>query len=536
MKARLLSVGEALIAVLEANGVDVVFGIPGVHTVELYRGLAASRIRHITPRHEQAAGFMADGYARVSRRPGVCLLITGPGLTNALTPVAQARADSVPLLLITGVNRRRSLGHGRGHLHEVPDQVALTRSLTVFSHTLLDADDLPDVMARAFGILGSVRPGPVHIEIPTDVMATRIEYTPRPTVVPTRPAPDPAAISAATQLCLTSKRPAIVLGGGARKAALALPALAERLDAPVITTVNARGLLGGHELEVPASPSLAEVRQLIGDSDLVIALGTEMGPTDFDMYEDGGFPAMAELIRVDIDAAQLVRGPRASVAIAASTEHAVNAMLSALPTEAAQKNGADRAATTRRGVLESLPPSQRQQVEFLRTITNTFSDCIIVGDSTQPVYAGNFYCEIGPDGRWFNSATGYGALGYGPPAAIGAALAAPEKPVVCIVGDGGMQFALSELGSAADARTPVIFCIWNNDGYHEIENYMNEKGIVPIGVNPTPPDFIQVARAYGLAAEKLSSFDLLQSVLRRLHASKRPALIELREQLPVGIE
>lgn len=529
MTMRSLTVGEALIAILEARGVDVVFGIPGVHTVELYRGLAASRIRHVTPRHEQAAGFMADGYARVSGRPGVCLLITGPGLTNALTPIAQARADSVPLLIITGVNSRRSLGHQRGALHEVPDQLSLTRSLTVFSHTLLDPDDLADVMARAFAMLNSVRPGPIHIEIPTDVMAARVEYIPRPTVYPTRPGADPVAISVAAQLCETSKQPAIVLGGGARPAAAALPALAERLNAPVVTTVNARGLLGGHALEVPASPSLPAVRRLLGDSDLVIAIGTEMGSTDFDMYEDGRFPRLSRLIRVDIDAAQLARGPHASVAITASADQVVNALLTALPRNIGRPAGADRAAAARRAVIESLSASQRRHIQFLKTIAKTLPDCIIVGDSTQPVYAGNFYCEICSEGRWFNAATGYGALGYGPPAAIGAALAAPGQPVVCIVGDGGLQFALSELGTAADANTPVIFCVWNSDGYREIENYMNDNGIIPVGVKPTPPNFVQLAGAYGVAGEKLPSVEMLQQVLQRLYAGKRPALIELHE-------
>ncbi|MEP4560243.1 MAG: thiamine pyrophosphate-binding protein, partial [Nitratireductor sp.] len=127
------TVGEALVRLLEAHGVDTVFGIPGVHTIELYRGLAGSPIRHVTPRHEQAAGFMADGYARATGRPGVALLITGPGLTNAITAIAQARADSVPMLVISGVNRLDSLGRGLGHLHELPDQRALMRSVCLMS-------------------------------------------------------------------------------------------------------------------------------------------------------------------------------------------------------------------------------------------------------------------------------------------------------------------------------------------------------------------------------------------------------------------
>src|SRR3954452_8997087 len=141
-----MTLGEVLIALLEAHGVDTVFGIPGVHTVELYRGLARSRIRHITPRHEQGAGFMADGYARVSGRPGVAFVITGPGLTNTITAMGQARADSVPMLVISGVNAKPTLGRGHGHLHELPDQRGMMEKVALFSHRIEDAAELPAVL------------------------------------------------------------------------------------------------------------------------------------------------------------------------------------------------------------------------------------------------------------------------------------------------------------------------------------------------------------------------------------------------------
>lgn len=534
MSGGMQTVGEALIDCLAANGVEIVFGIPGVHTVELYRGLARSTIRHITPRHEQGAGFMADGYARVTGKPGVCLLITGPGLTNALTAMAQARADSVPLLVITGVNARRSLGHQRGALHELPDQLAMTRTLTGFSHTLLEPADLPDVMAHAFAILGSTRPGPVHIEIPVDVMAERIERTSPRTAIFTRPCADAALIGKAAELCAAAERPVIILGGGAKAAAPMLAGLAERLDAPAITTVNARGLLAGHDLLVPASPSLPTARQLLADADLVLALGTEMGPTDYDMYEDGQFPTLGNLVRVDIDAAQLARGPAPRLAILSSVESAVARLLAALPGEPARHAGATRAARSRQAIRDGLSGKLRREIGVIELIREALPGCVMVGDSTQLVYAGNLYCEIDRPGGWFNSATGYGALGYAPAAAIGAALGAPGVPVVCIVGDGGIQFSLAELGSAVDAGAPVIFLVWNNNGYGEIETYMRGAGIEPVGVKPTPPDFQRAAEAYGLIAEKLSRLEDLPASLRHAHVSRRTALIELHESLVHG--
>ena len=163
--------GEVLVRLLEAYGVDTVFGIPGVHTVELYRGLPATRIRHVTPRHEQGAGFMADGYARVSGKPGVCFIITGPGMTNILTAMGQAYADSIPMLVISSVNRTEQLAMGQGRLHELPSQQAVVAGVAAFSHTLpRTRASCREVLARAFALFASARPRPVHIEIPIDVI------------------------------------------------------------------------------------------------------------------------------------------------------------------------------------------------------------------------------------------------------------------------------------------------------------------------------------------------------------------------------
>ncbi|NWE72956.1 hypothetical protein HX857_30035, partial [Pseudomonas gingeri] len=162
--------GEVLVKLLEGYGVEQVFGIPGVHTVELYRGLASSSIEHVTPRHEQGAGFMADGYARTSGKPGVCFIITGPGMTNITTAMGQAYADSIPMLVISSVQSRNQLGGGRGKLHELPNQGTLVAGVAAFSHTLMSAAELPAVLARAFALFQAGRPRPVHIEIPLDVL------------------------------------------------------------------------------------------------------------------------------------------------------------------------------------------------------------------------------------------------------------------------------------------------------------------------------------------------------------------------------
>jgi acetolactate synthase-1/2/3 large subunit len=519
------TVGEALISLLEAHGVDTVFGIPGVHTVELYRGLAASTIRHVTPRHEQGAAFMADGYARASGRPVVAFVITGPGLTNAITAMAQARADSSPVLVVSSVNQRAALGKGLGFLHELPDQRGLMRTVALSSERVEDPAGLQPAMERAFALLTSGRPGPVHIEIPLDVMALPAPAL-RP-VAPTRPAtaPDAGALEKAASMLSGARRPLILAGGGARHAGSALRALAERIDAPVVTTTNGRGLLHGHPLGVHASPSLRSVRRLMAEADVVIAAGTEFGPTDYDMYADGGFVLPPVLIRIDIDQAQLDRRG-ATLPIRADSAAAL-ATLAGLVESRRGNDGAERAGAARKAAWNDLEAYMRDQVAAVEAIRDALPGALIVGDSTQPVYAANLWYDHDRPGGWFNAATGYGALGFGAPAAIGAALAVPDAPVVCLTGDGGLQFTLAELGSALDARAPVIFVVWNNRGYREIETSMRDAGVEPVGVSPAPPDFVAVARAYGLAAERIEGVADLPVALKRARALAAPALIEI---------
>ncbi|MGD9912788.1 MAG: 5-guanidino-2-oxopentanoate decarboxylase [Rhizobiaceae bacterium] len=523
------TLGEALIRLLEAHGVDTVFGIPGVHTVELYRGLAGSRIRHVTPRHEQGAGFMADGYARASGRPGVAFVITGPGLTNTLTAMAQARADSVPMLVISGVNATATLGKGLGYLHELPDQRGMTAKVALTSERVTEAAQLPGALSRAFALFASARPGPVHIEIPLDIMGLPAGDLAATASNAAPPRPDAAQVAEAARLLGAAARPLILAGGGAKASDAALTALAERLDAPVVTTANGRGLLHRHPLGVQASPSLKSVRALLAESDAVLAAGTEFGPTDYDMYADGGFVLPDTLIRIDVGADQIERRP-ATIGMHTSCQAALPAILAALPARAA-RDGAARAERTRRAAwaeIAGLGPAMHLQAQAVEAIRDALPGVIIVGDSTQPVYAANLYYDHDRPGRFFNAATGYGALGYGPPAAIGAAIAVPDAPVVCLTGDGGFQFTLAEIGAAVEANAPVIYLVWNNRGYREIEISMRDVGVEPVGVSPLPPDFTKIADAYGVPAEKVSADPAaIGAALKRARARGGVALVEI---------
>jgi len=518
------TVGQALVLSLAQRGVDVVFGIPGVHTIELYRGLANSGIRHVTARHEQGLGFMADGYARVSGRPGVAFVITGPGVTNILTAMAQARADSVPMLVVSSVNARESLARGLGYLHELPDQQALMAQVALTSERIEMPSDVGPALDRAFATMLSGRPGPVHIEVPLDVLQLPAGSLSPPAQLPATPMPKFKELEAATFRLEVARRCVILAGGGARRAEAALARLAEMLDAPVVQTINARGMMSGHPLTVAASPSLEAVRALMLDADQILTVGTEIGPTDYDMYGRGGLPDLSQMIRIDIDRTQLNKH-RTAVGLHGDAGEVLTT-LAEMVTREPTNFGAARARQAVDGALEEVGPEIRAQIMMVQTIRDALPGSVIVGDSTAPVYAGNLIYEHDRSGGWFNAATGYGALGYAPGAAVGAALAAEGRSVVCLIGDGGLQFSPGELMTAVDEALPIIFVVWNNYGFNEIALAMRRAGVPVLGCDPKPPRHDQLAMAYrmpfiSVAPEPAALCEVLKQ------SSEGPKLIEI---------
>ncbi|WP_119390313.1 5-guanidino-2-oxopentanoate decarboxylase [Taklimakanibacter lacteus] len=521
--------GEHLVKLLEAYGVETIFGIPGVHTVELYRGLEATNIRHVTPRHEQGAGFMADGYARSCGKPGVCFIITGPGMTNIATAMGQAYADSIPMLVISSVNDTSHLGMGQGRLHELPSQRNLIAGVAAFSHTLLYPGQLPEVLARAFAVFTSARPRPVHIEIPLDVITARMEGPAKAWTLPSRPAPDPTLIAEAAKLLAAAKSPLIIAGGGACDAAQGLQKLAEKLDAPVFTTINGKGVLPpGHSLALAGNLGMEVAQDELAQSDVVLAIGTEFGETE--MYPEARpIHIKGKLIRIDIDPLQLVNQLQADIALFADSALAVQALNDALGKHDAKGGkGEARAAALRRKVVAGLWPACTIHGRLLAAITRALPDVVIAGDQTEPVYAANQTYEAPRPRSYFNSSTGYGTLGYGLPAAIGAKLGQPARPSVCLIGDGGLQFSLPELASAVEAQVPVAVVIWNNTGYGEIKAYMRDRQIPEIGVDIYTPDFVTIAKGLGCEAARPADMATLHDELVKSAKRKVPTIIEIR--------
>ena len=522
------TLGQYLAGALAAAGVRHVFGIPGVHNLELYRGLEGTSLRHITGRHEQGLGFMADGYARVSGRPGVCFTISGPGLSNIATALGQAYGDSIPLLVISSQNRRGEAGSGRGFLHELPDQRALARAVTAASFAIEDPGELPAALAQAYAIFGAARPRPVYIEIPLDVLAADASGLALPAVFCRAPVADASGLEAAARLLRGARRAVILAGGGAIRAAPELRRLVEHLGAPLVMTTNARGILPSeHPLAVSLSPSLDPVRALIAAADVVLAVGTEIGPTDYDMYSVSEFPNPANLIRIDIEAAQLTRSAIPRVGLCGEAAQTLRLLLEHDLGAPRGEVGAAAAAAARQQCMAGLSPVVQGHIRLLELIRDTLPTAVLVGDSTQLVYAGNLAYAAASPGSWFNSATGYGTLGYALPASTGAGLAAPERPIVCLVGDGGLQFTLGELAVLRDVDAWTAIIVWNNRGYGEIRSSMIAVGIRPEGVDVLPPDFALLAAAYGYAHRLIETPAALAEALRDFGRRRQVIVLEL---------
>lgn len=529
------TLGQRLPRLLRDYGFDTVFGIPGVHTAEMYRGLPDSGLRHVTPRHEQGAGFMADGYARASGRPAACFVITGPGVTNILTAMGQAYSDSAPMLVISSVTETAGLGRGQGRLHELPDQSALAAGVAAFSQTIAQPGELPAALARAGEGFASARPRPVHIEIPLDVLAIPAEgLAPQP-FARERPAPDPDAIAKAAALLRGAARPFVVLGGGSVDAAGEAQEMIDRLGALTALTIAAKGVLpAGHALSLGSRLPQAPVLTALRDADVVLAVGTELAETDTLLFSQR-LDLRGQVIRIDIDSSQLQRNAPAAVAIHADAGLAMAALSKALADHSANTGSQHRRAKALRTAADAtLPDAYRVHGRLLDRIADVQPGVILVGDSTQPVYGGNLTYEARQPRCYFNSSTGYGTLGYGLPAAIGAKLARPDRPVAAIVGDGGLLFTIAELATAVELELALPIVVWNNQGYGEIRRCMDEREIPWTGVELYTPDLQAIARGFGCLTERTPTLERFAAALRRAFAANLPMLIEIDEAMALG--
>jgi 5-guanidino-2-oxopentanoate decarboxylase len=520
------SIGRYVVELLSANGINTVFGIPGVHNLELYRGLAASDMGHVLVRHEQGAGFAADGYARITGRAAAAFTISGPGLTNILTPAAQAYSDSIPMLVVATTPVRASLGQQWGVLHELRSQEALAGWVFGVARRAATAEDVRDHLRVCFRSLRTGRPRPAYLEIPLDVLSETTDlYAERFADPLPLPAP-PGVLARAADWLAEAERPVIVAGGGARESGAELRAIVERLGCPLVTTAAGKGLLP-HEHPANLGTSLhhAGVQELVCDADVVLAVGTELGETD--LYNALKLELRGRVIRIDIDP-QLCDRYTVDLPIYADAKASLGSLLEALPTRARPTSAAaGRVADLRAQIDGALDRQARGWQRALEAIRAALpSDAAVFTDMTQIAYFGNYAFPVDAPRRWFHP-SGYGALGYALPAAIGAKIGSPARAIAALAGDFGLQFTLGELMTAVEAGLSIPVIVWNNSALGQIRDDMVAAGIPPTDVVARNPDFVALARACGAGAVRARDASQLTEAVRIALGAPGPTLIEV---------
>jgi acetolactate synthase-1/2/3 large subunit len=525
--------GQALVAALVAHGVDTVFGIPGTHNLEIYRHLATQGVRHVSPRHEQGAGYAADGYARSSGRPGVAVVTSGPAVLNAAAAVGQAYSDSVPVLVVSPGLPVRHPGLGNGLLHETKDQSGAMAAVAAASIRATSVAEIPLAVAQAFAIMTSGRPRPVHLEVPLDVLGESGDVT---VPVPVRSAPSAAPateVAAAVALLAEASRPVLLVGGGARGAADAVRRTAERLGAPVVTTTNGKGVLPeDHPLALGAGIHLPAVRDLVAEADVVLAVGTELAPSDL-WY--GPLPVDGRLVRIDIDPVGVLTNALPARALVGDAALTLEAVLALLPDRAADARDAERAAAWRARKAENAAAEGAEWLPVIDALAKVLPrETVVAGDSAMVCYYGAIanLPVHGPGS--FLYPTGFGTLGYGLPAAVGAKVASPDTPVLALLGDGGVMFTIAELATAADLRLPLPIVVVDNAGYGEIRNEMIERADPVHAVTLPSPDFAALGRALGCHGVTLHDPADLADAVREAFAADRATVIHLHHADPAA--
>ncbi|MFM0662948.1 thiamine pyrophosphate-dependent enzyme [Paraburkholderia sediminicola] len=523
--------GGALVAGLLDHGIDTVFGLPGAQTYGLFDAmhLAGPKLNVIGGRHEQTCAYMAFGYARSTGRPGVFSVVPGPGVLNASAALLNAFSANEPMLLLTGQVPTMFLDRGRGHLHEMPDQLGTLRKIVKWADRIATPATARSQVAQAFQQMRSGRRGPAALEMPWDVFRAKATVA-NPGVMPLLPAPpvDDDQIERAAKLVAAAHRPMIFVGSGAIEAADAIRELAEMLDAPVVPFRSGRGVVSS---EHPLGSNIAEAYPLWEQTDLAIGIGTRM---EIPAWRWSYSPPGQKVIRIDIDPAEMRRSPP-DVAVVSDAKPAVEALIAAINRTAFSRTPGrlDEIVRTAGQVKQAIADQIQPQLSYIQMLRQVLPrDGILVDEMCQVGYAAWYGFPVyGP--RTFISSGYQGNLGYGFPTALGVKAAHPDRAVVAIAGDGGFMFGAQELATAVQYRLGVVVVIFNNNSFGNVLRDQTEQfeGRV-IGSRLVNPDFVRFAESFGVGAERVSSPDAFKLALERALADGGPRLIEVKMGSP----
>src|SRR3954452_21603914 len=519
-----ISGGEAIVEGLVAHGVDTVFGLPGAQIYGLFDAFQQAQLKVIGARHEQACGYMAYGYARSTGKVGVFSVVPGPGVLNAGAALLTAFGANEPVLCLTGQVPTQFLDQGRGHLHEMPDQLATLRTFVKWADRIEHPATAPTAVARAFQEMLSGRRGPAALEMPWDVFTQRAEadlarpFDPFPT-----PPPDSERIKDAATLIAASKTPMIFVGSGAIHARAEILELAESIDAPVLAFRSGRGIVSNaHELGL----TMAAAYRLWPKTDLMIGIGTRMElptMTRWPFRPDG-----LRSIRVDIDPSEMRRFTPDAAVVADARAGAIELL------QAVRKTGYKKASGRRTAIRDASNAALQEiqqvqpQMGYLNIPREGLPANAIVTDELSQVGFASWYGFPVYEPRTFISSGYQGTLGSGFPTALGAKVANPDKPVVAITGDGGFMFGVQELSTAAQFKIGVVTLVFNNNAYGNVRRDQRERfdGRV-VASDLVNPDFIKLAESFGVGAARVTSPDQFKAALEKALADGRPYVIEI---------
>lgn len=517
---------EVLVASLVKEGVEVIFGIPGVQIMDAVDAVYRDKsIRWVSTRHEQTAAYMAYGYARTTGKIGVAMVLPGPGALNTAAAIGTAYTASTPVLLISGQIESYHLGFHRGVLHEMDDQTDIFRHLTKWSGRAMKAEDIPILLQEALARLKSDRPRPVELEVPYDLWAEKAEMSPvtAQTCLPQQPTDK--EIRQAIGIIKDAKRPLILAGGGAAKAGISaeITQVAERLNAPVVMTTEGQGSIHC-EHPLCAGNFTLWLNPIFKEADVLLVLGSRLrasGNTRLELRPD------QKVIQIDHDPDELGRNHRIDLGIKADVHTALDALIQKIDTPSASRWEPKEIAAIRNDIRSRLEKTAPLQMSIIRSIRSVLSDeDIIVPDITNIGYWCDIAYPVNRTGTYVDSSY-FGTLGFAFPTALGAKIGNTDRNVLAICGDGGFPYAGMELATAVQEKINVITLLFSDNAYGTVTGIQRRQfdGRF-IGNKLHNPDYVKFAESFGAVGIRLSEYKELGNVLKSATAANRPVLIE----------
>lgn len=525
--------GQALVDMLKRQGVDTLFALPGVQLDGFFSALWDDRdsFKVFHTRHEQATAYMADGFARVSGKEGVCVVVPGPGLLNTTAALSTAYSCNSPVLCVTGQIRSDLIEVGRGLLHEIPNQLGMIRSVTKHAARAMTPQEIPGLVDEAFRQLRTGRPRPVEIEIPPDTLfaVDNVELL-APTAQRAHAGGDPDLIEQAAKLLGEAKSPLIYSGGGMQRSGATeeLLALAEMLQAPVVVSRNGKGTISDrHYL---AHGWIAD-RGLYEKADVILVLGSRF-TSDFDGVRVLG--PDQKLIRIDIDPEEIGRNTAPTIGIEADVKGALGVLVSRVPSFNRSRPSRKDEMLALQAEIRARVDSIEPQASFAKAIRAELpDDGILVSEMTQIGYYSSLALPVYQPNTFLTP--GYqGTLGCGYCIALGAKVGRPDLPVVSINGDGGFGFTMNELATMAQHNIGVVTVVFNDSAYGNVrrmQKYDYDNRIIASDLQN--PDFMKLADAFGVSGHRAHTADELRIALRESIKADEPTLIEVPvEEMP----